>query len=314
MSLLEIRDLKKSYGKRTAVDGISFNVDEGEIYGILGPNGAGKSTTLSMICGLISQREGTIRVGGFDLTRYPVKAKKLIGIVPQETALYPMLSAKENLRFFGTINGIAASKINEAVSKALKIVGLEDRASGRISKFSGGMKRRLNIAAGLIHEPKLLIMDEPTVGIDPQSRNHILNTVKELKNSGMTVIYTSHYVDEVEYLCDRIAVMDHGRIISEGTLFELMKKESEFQKLTINCERMPAGCGDIIKKLPFVEEVFSFNDYIDIITSNAEKILPRAFSEIISKGGSVSEIKIQKPDLESLFLKLTGRTLRNGEV
>lgn len=314
MALLEITDLKKTYGRRKAVDGISFNVDEGEIYGILGPNGAGKSTTLSMICGLITPQGGSIKVGGFDISKDPVKAKRLIGVVPQETALYPMLSAKENLRFFGTINGINASKINEAVSKALMIVGLENRANGRISKFSGGMKRRLNIAAGLIHEPKLLIMDEPTVGIDPQSRNHILNTVKELKKGGMTVIYTSHYVEEVEYLCDRITVMDHGRIISEGTLIELMKKESEFQKLTINCGRVPNECNDIIKQLPFVEEVVSFSDYIDIITSNAEKILPVAFIEIIKRGGSVSEIKIQKPDLESLFLKLTGRTLRNGEV
>lgn len=310
-TLLEVKDLKKAFGSRQAVDGVSFSVQEGEIFGLLGPNGAGKSTTLSLVCGLLRANGGKITVGGCDVAKEGAKAKKMIGIVPQEPAIYPTLSAKANLRFWGTINGIQSNELDKAVNDVLKVVGLEDRAEGKVSKFSGGMKRRLNIAAGLIHNPKLLIMDEPTVGIDPQSRNHILETVKNLRQKDMTVIYTSHYVEEVEYLCDRVAIMDNGRIISEGTLPELLQQGSEFQELTINLNRFSEDIESSVQTLPGVERVFSLNERLNIITSNAEKILPLAFETIVGHGGIISEIKIHKPNLESLFLKLTGKALRD---
>ena len=311
MTLLEVKGLKKAFGSRQAVNGVSFSVEEGEVFGLLGPNGAGKSTTLSLVCGLLKANAGKITVGGFDIVKEATKAKKLIGIVPQEPAIYPMLSAKANLRFWGTINGIPADKLEKAVNDVLKVVGLEDRATGKVSNYSGGMKRRLNIAAGLIHKPKLLIMDEPTVGIDPQSRNHILETVKNLRLKDITVIYTSHYVEEVEYLCDRVAIMDNGQIITEGTLPELLQQGDEFQELTINLNSFSQDIQDSIQTLPGVEKAFSLKEKLNIITSNAEQVLPLAFETIVGHGGMVSEIKIHKPNLESLFLKLTGKALRD---
>ncbi len=311
MSLLEVKGLKKSYGSREAVKDVSFTVKKGEVFGLLGPNGAGKSTTLSMVCGLLKPNGGKALVGGWDIGRDGARAKSLIGIVPQEPALYPTLSAKANLRFWGTINGIPSRDLDRAVNDALKMVGLEERGEGKISKFSGGMKRRLNIAAGLIHNPRLIIMDEPTVGIDPQSRNHILETVKKLKEQGVAVIYTSHYVEEVEYLCDRVAIMDKGEIIAEGTLPELLKQGSEFQELSIDLKSWTDDIQECIETLPGVHKAFSLNEKLNIITANAEKVLPLAFETIVGHGAVVSEIKIHKPNLESLFLKLTGKALRD---
>lgn len=311
MSLLEVKGLKKSYGSREAVKDVSFTVKKGEVFGLLGPNGAGKSTTLSMVCGLLKPNGGKALVGGWDIGRDGARAKSLIGIVPQEPALYPTLSAKANLRFWGTINGIPSRDLDRAVNDALKMVGLEERGEGKISKFSGGMKRRLNIGAGLIHNPRLIIMDEPTVGIDPQSRNHILETVKKLKEQGIAVIYTSHYVEEVEYLCDRVAIMDKGEIIAEGTLPELLKQGSEFQELSIDLKSWTDDIQECIETLPGVHKAFSLNEKLNIITANAEKVLPLAFETIVGHGAVVSEIKIHKPNLESLFLKLTGKALRD---
>ncbi len=309
--LLEVKDLKKAFGSRQAVNGISFSVEEGEVFGILGPNGAGKSTALSIICGLLKANSGKVTVGGWDIRKDGSKAKKLIGIVPQEPALYPQLSAKANLNFWGKINGVEANKLEQAINDVLNLVGLEDRANDRVSKFSGGMKRRLNIAAGLIHNPRLIIMDEPTVGIDPQSRNHILETVKSLVERDITVIYTSHYVEEVESLCDRVAIMDNGEIISEGTIPELLQQGSQYEELTINLSYCSEEIQNSIHTLPGVEKAFCLNEKLKLFTSNAEKILPLAFETIVGQGGVVSEIKIHKPNLESLFLKLTGKALRN---
>lgn len=311
MALLEVKNLKKAYGQRQAVKGASFTVNEGEVFGLLGPNGAGKSTTLSIICGILKADSGEVIVDGWNIDKNSRQAKNIIGIVPQEPALYPTLSAKANLLFWGTINGVEKNDLNTAVDDALKLVGLKDRANERINKFSGGMKRRLNIAAGLIHQPKLIIMDEPTVGIDPQSRNHILETVKNLTQKKITVIYTSHYVEEVEYLCNRVAIMDNGLIITEGTLAELLKKGAEFQELSITVNNFSENIQDALSSLSGVEKVFSNNGQLDIITSQAEQLLPQAFATILNTGAVVSEIKIRKPNLEGLFLKLTGKALRD---
>lgn len=310
-ALLHVKDLKKAYGSQTAVNRVSFSVNEGDVFGLLGPNGAGKSTTMSMICGLIKPNSGSVTVGGRDMARSPREAKKQIGIVPQEPALYTQVSAIANLRFWGRINGLSGSRLNTAVEEALELVGLTQRGNDRIGKFSGGMKRRLNIAAGLLHNPRLLIMDEPTVGIDPQSRNHILDTVKNLKDRGTTVIYTSHYVEEVEALCNRVAVMDSGKIIADGSVTELQQQAGQYQELNIQLAKCPDKFLQTIRTLPGVEEAFLAKKTLKIATVNAEKILSLVMEAAAGLGAAVGEIKIHKPNLESLFLKLTGKALRD---
>jgi ABC-2 type transport system ATP-binding protein len=221
--LLRCEGLEKKYGDRLVVDHLSFQVKKGEIYGLLGPNGAGKSTTISMICGLLQPDAGKIEVQGMDIRKHMKEVQRLLGVVPQDIALYLNLSARDNLLFWGRMYDLKGKDLEEKVSESLEIVGLSDRAKDLVGTFSGGMKRRVNIAASIIHNPKLLIMDEPTVGIDPQSRNHILETVKQLNKEGMSVIYTSHYMEEVEFLCDRIGIIDRGKMIAQGTLKEIIQ-------------------------------------------------------------------------------------------
>lgn len=311
MSILKVANLEKSFKQRKAVDDVSFEVDEGEIFGVLGPNGAGKSTTLGMICGLIKPERGSITIAGVDMASQPAQAKKFIGIVPQEPAIYPELSARANLEFWGEINGLTKSELGIAVDSALQIVGLKDRARERSSKLSGGMRRRLNIAAGMLHNPKLLVMDEPTVGVDPQSRNHILETVKNLKTKGTSVIYTSHYVEEVEQICDRVAIMDHGKILAIGTLAELQHQAGEHNELIITCRTSVEKQAPFLKNLPWIHDCICSANTIKILTASAELALPHIFELLTDNQLQVAEIKINKPNLESLFLKLTGRALRD---
>jgi ABC-2 type transport system ATP-binding protein len=216
MEFVKIQNLVKKYNGNTAVAGISFNIEKGELFGLLGPNGAGKSTTISMLSGLLKPTEGSIFIKEEDVIKNPMDAKRVIGLVPQDIALYPTLSARENLSFWGRMYNLSGKLLKERMAEALEVVGLEDRKNEKIQNYSGGMKRRINIAAALLHRPEILIMDEPTVGVDPQSRNHILETVKKLNEEGMTVIYTSHYMEEVEYLCRRIGIIDHGKMIAIG--------------------------------------------------------------------------------------------------
>ncbi len=219
--IVEVVGLVKRFGELTAVDGVSFEIAQGEIFGLLGPNGAGKTTAISMISCLLAPDEGDVRVAGHSVLSDSIGVRRELGVVPQEIALYPTLTATENLRFWGRMYGMSGKTLEDAVSYGLSMAGLEDKAKVRVETFSGGMKRRINIAAGILHRPRVLLMDEPTVGIDPQSRNHILDTVRELNREGMTVVYTSHYMEEVEALCDRIAIIDHGKVIARGTLEEL---------------------------------------------------------------------------------------------
>ena len=311
MAMLEVSHLEKSFGKCKAVDDLSFSVRTGEVFGLLGPNGAGKSTTLSLISGLLRPNKGAVTILGINMAEDSLRAKALIGVVPQEPAIYPQLSARANLKFWGELNGLSNKALDNAVDRALSIVGLEDRATERSAKLSGGMKRRLNIAAGLIHSPKLLIMDEPTVGVDPQSRHHILETIKDLKNEGTTIIYTSHYVEEVEQLCDRVAIMDHGKMLSVGTLPELHGQAGEYQELVITLRTSPAEVLPTLKSAPWVHDCLVSQEVITILTANAEQALPRIFEILVDNKLQITEIKIKKPSLESLFLKLTGRGLRD---
>jgi ABC-2 type transport system ATP-binding protein len=311
MTIIEVRNLEKSFGSRQAVKGVSFTVQKGEVLGVLGPNGAGKSTTLSLISGLLKPRAGAVRVGDWDMTAQPLKAKAELGIVPQEPAIYQELTARQNLKFFGEMNGVTGKELEQAVDRTLAVVGLTDRADDRSGKFSGGMKRRLNIAAGLLHSPKVMIMDEPTVGVDPQSRRHILDTVKSLKEAGTTILYTSHYVEEVEELCDRVLIMDHGEIIASGTIPELLTQAGQYQEISITLAADSEDTFEHVRAIPSVKEIFVTGRTLRILAVSAEEVLPLVFEELV-KRHQISEIRFSKPNLESLFLKLTGRALRDS--
>lgn len=310
--MLVVDHITKSFGKKEVVKNVSFEVKKGETFGLLGPNGAGKSTTISMICGLIPYDGGDIKVGGKSVREYPLDAKRKIGIVPQDIALYPTLSAKENLIFWGKMYGLSGAIAKKRADEVLVYVGLQDRAKEKIETFSGGMKRRINIGAALMHEPELLIMDEPTVGIDPQSRNHILETVKGLNEKGMTVIYTSHYMEEVEYLCERIAIVDHGKVIALGTKTELCNRLADGFMVKLQLNRYKEELLQKIKEIPTVERIVIEEDTntFDIGLQNGEAV-GTVVSVVVENHVQILKLEVQEPNLEALFLQLTGRSLRD---
>lgn len=311
MSLTEVRGLRKEYGKVVAVHDIDFRVQKGELFGLLGPNGAGKSTTISMIAGLVTPTAGSLFLHGEDVTGTPHKMKEVLGLVPQDISLYPTLTARENLFFWGRMYSLSGAVLKERVEEALEYAGLKERGNDRIDTYSGGMKRRINIAAALLHKPEFLIMDEPTVGIDPQSRNHILETVLRLNEEGVTVLYTSHYMEEVEHLCSRIAIMDHGKIIAEGTLEELRNTVGDADSVELVLSDAPDSLAEEIGNLPGVLRAKKVDSTITALVKNGhEKVV--AILEAVSRCGvKVRSINIDEPNLESVFLKLTGRALRD---
>ena len=312
MTILTVQGLAKSYGSRQAVRDVSFAVNKGEVFGLVGPNGAGKTTALAMIAGLLKPKPGCVTVGDWDMATQPAKAKTLLGVVPQEPAIYKELTARQNLKFFGEMNNLRGAELAHAVEESLAMVGLSDRGNDPAGKYSGGMQRRLNIAAGMLHKPALVIMDEPTVGVDPQSRRHILDTVKSLRDSGTSVIYTSHYVEEVEELCDRVAIMDNGRIIDSGSVSELLSAAGEFQELLVSFDAKHVPSIDALNAVPGVREAFLSEGRVRVLTTNAEQVLPLVFAALVQMKCPVAEIKIKKPNLETLFLKLTGKGLRDN--
>ncbi|PEK31300.1 export ABC transporter ATP-binding protein [Bacillus pseudomycoides] len=310
--MLVVDHITKSFGKKEVVKNVSFEVKKGETFGLLGPNGAGKSTTISMICGLIPYDGGDIKVGGKSVKEYPLDAKRKIGIVPQDIALYPTLSAKENLIFWGKMYGLSGAIAKKRADEVLAYVGLQDRAKDKIETFSGGMKRRINIGAALMHEPELLIMDEPTVGIDPQSRNHILETVKGLNEKGMTVIYTSHYMEEVEYLCERIAIVDYGKVIALGTKTELCNRLADGFMVKLQLNRYRQELLQKVKEIPTVERIIIDEDTntLDIGLKTGEAV-GTVVSIVVENHVQILKLEVQEPNLEALFLQLTGRSLRD---
>lgn len=310
--MLVVDHITKSFGKKEVVRGISFSIEKGETFGLLGPNGAGKSTTISMICGLFPYDSGDIRVGGKSVKEHPMEAKQKIGVVPQDIALYPTLSAKENLIFWGKMYGLSGAEAKKRADEVLVYVGLEDRAKDKIETFSGGMKRRVNIGAALMHEPELLIMDEPTVGIDPQSRNHILETVKKLNEKGMTVIYTSHYMEEVEYLCERIAIVDHGKVIALGTKSELCNRLTDGFMVKLQVNRYDQELLQKLQALPVALRIVADEDSntIDIALTHGDAV-GMVVSEVVGNRVQIAKLEVQEPNLEALFLQLTGRSLRD---
>ncbi|WP_416829361.1 ABC transporter ATP-binding protein [Ectobacillus polymachus] len=308
--MLVIEHIAKSFGEKKVVCDISFSVEKGESFGLLGPNGAGKSTTISMICGLVSSDSGDIVVDGVSVKDKPIEVKRKIGVVPQDIALYPTMSAKENLIFWGKMYGLSGVQVNKRADEVLEYVGLSDHAKEKIETFSGGMKRRINIGAALLHKPELLIMDEPTVGIDPQSRNHILETVKQLNEQGMTVIYTSHYMEEVEYLCKRIAILDHGQLIALGTKEDLVNQIANGSIIKLKVNEGKKEFIRFVENLANVERVKVNESSIDIFVTD-EKVIGEIVGATVMYQVQIEALEVKKPNLEALFLQLTGRSLRD---
>ncbi|WP_291584436.1 ABC transporter ATP-binding protein [Clostridium sp. UBA6640] len=311
MKVLEVNNLTKKFKDLTAVDNINFSIEDGEIYGLLGPNGAGKSTVINMICGLISSDMGEIKILKSDIKKNMNSTKKNIGLVPQSVAVYWELTALENVKFFGSLYGLKGKELEEKSLEALEFVGLTDRIKEPCRNFSGGMSRRLNIACAIVHKPKIIIMDEPTVGIDPQSRNHILNSVKKLNKMGSTIIYTSHYMEEVEEICSKVGIMDHGKLISEGTKEELKALITDYNYIKVNVNNIENLDIEKFKNINGInninikENTIIFENNKDMI--NMDKIM-RVF---VDNNISIKKINTVMPNLEDVFLKLTGRNLRN---
>ena len=309
--VLQCSELRKRYGERTAVDGVGFRIGPSETYGLLGPNGAGKTTTISMICGLLERDGGSVEVDGRPVDIGTAAAKNAIGYVPQELAIYPELTANENLRFFGQLYGMGGADLKRRVGEVLEIIGLEDRAGERTDQFSGGMKRRLNIGIGLLHQPKLLVLDEPTVGVDPQSRNAILSSVEELGRKGMAILYTTHYMEEAERLCDRVGIIDEGRIRAEGTRRELVSLIGERDRIELSATGDLAAAAEVARSADGVEGASVHEGGLSLIVVDARRILPRILEAVGATGASVTGVEIVEPDLEAVFLHLTGRALRD---
>lgn len=309
MKMLEIKKISKEYGDMIAVNDIDLEVNKGEIFGILGPNGAGKSTLIGMICGLIKRTSGQIIYEEKETkTR---KFKENIGIVPQDFALYWDLTAEENIEFFCSLYGFRGADLKARVNKVLDFVGLTDVRSKKASEFSGGMKRRLNIACAIAHSPKLIIMDEPTVGIDPQSRNHILKSVLKLRDEGATVIYTSHYMQEVDEICDRIAIVDKGNVIAEGTSEELKNLIGNKRIFNIKVKEKINGFEDKLLEITGIEKVVNSENEYKISTIKNSNLLTKIIETTLSLGGEISNIENSEPTLENVFLALTGKKLRD---
>ncbi len=310
--MLEAVALTKNFKQEKAVQGINLHLERGEIVGLLGPNGAGKSTAIAMISSLISPTKGEVRFNQVDVLKNPQLLRAKLGVVPQEIALYDDLTAKENLEFFGQIQKMKNPALKQKIDEVLKQIGLDDQGKKLVKHFSGGMKRRLNIGAALLHEPEILIMDEPTVGIDPQSRNYILETVKRLnQEKQMTILYTSHYMEEVEFLCDRIYIMDRGSVIASGTKEDIKNILAAEQTIQIKLERRSVEFQQALEKESVISQLDVRDEIITIVVPKEVQLFSKLFKIAEESGAMILGIDIQTPTLEDVFLHLTGRVLRN---
>jgi ABC-2 type transport system ATP-binding protein len=303
--MIKSENLKKLYGATVAVDDVSFEVQKGETFGLLGPNGAGKTTTIKMLCGLLKPDAGTITLNG-KTNPGLTDVRMSFGVVPQSLALYGELSAQENLLFFGRIYGLSGHKLNERVRSCLEIAGLAERSKERVSKYSGGMKRRLNMVCSLLHDPPILLLDEPTVGVDPQSRNLIFETIEEMSKQGRTIIYTTHYMEEAQRLCDRVAIIDHGRILDMDSVENLIARHGGPSHIEAEFEETQS---DVNKIKPFIESKNIQSDGTKIVFQTNRPM--ESLAKLNSSGVRFRSLKVQTADLEDVFLNLTGRRLRD---
>ncbi len=308
--MIEVSGLRKKYGDTEALRGVSFQVRPGEIYGLLGPNGAGKSTTIGILCGLVRPDSGSARLNGIDVVGRGVEARRSLGVVPQEPALYTELSARDNLAFFGRLYGLKGAALQARIEQVLNEVNLSERSREPVEGFSGGMIRRLNIAAGVLHSPKVVLMDEPTVGLDPQTRASILDLVRDIAGSGAAVLYTTHYLDEAERLCDRIGIIDHGALLAEGTLAELRHAAGEREIVALRGLFRTESALAAVRDMPAVEVIKAEEHELLLSLECAQRQLP-ALLAAVNPLGEVREVAVKQPSLENLFIKLTGRELRD---
>ncbi|KYD10311.1 MAG: ABC transporter ATP-binding protein [Caldibacillus debilis] len=310
--MLETLHLTKQFKRLKAVDDVNLHLNKGEIVGLLGPNGAGKSTTISIISTLMPPTSGEVLLEGESVLQNPGKIRKIMGVVPQEIALYNDFSARENLHFFGRIYRMSGERLNRKIDEVLEIIGLSERPKDLVKTFSGGMKRRLNIGAALLHDPEFLIMDEPTVGIDPQSRNYILETVKRLnEEKRITVLYTSHYMEEVEFLCDRIYIMDQGRIIAHGTKEELKRLISGETTILLKVGQVNERFMGALGNHPVVKNFTAEDNHFTILTEKEGNVFSHLFKLAEETDTDITSVEIKTPTLEDVFLHLTGKALRD---
>lgn len=314
MIFASVNNLVKNYGNHCAVDNLSFNVSEGEIFGLIGPNGAGKSTTINIITTLDEATSGSVTIDGMDTVKQRAEIRRMIGCVPQEIAVYPYLTVKENVEFFASLYGFKGEQLHKNAMTALEFAGLADKADMKPKKMSGGMKRRLNIACGIAHKPKLIVMDEPTVGVDAQSREHIMSSIKKLRESGATVIYTSHYMHEVEEICDRVAIIDKGRLVAEGTQQELITMITDSCTVHITTKQCDSETRSRVSRavscLPDVNRVQFSDNMISVDMSISCNDISHVISELVKQNLPVIEISTEKPDMDAVFLSLTGHEIR----
>lgn len=297
--MIQVTNIKKSYGSINAVDDISFTIAKGETFGLIGPNGAGKTTTINILIGILTPDSGSLLINN-DPNLNKRTLKKLIGVCPQSLAIYEELTAEENIRLFGKLYGLSGSKLKERIAFCLDLVGLDNRKSSRADTYSGGMKRRLNLACALVHDPEIILLDEPTVGVDPQSRNFIFDNIELLKKDGRTIIYTTHYMEEAERLCDRIAIIDHGKILALDTLQNLLKLHGGDSIITVQCDRTPPEISGLSAHIN--------NNQLTVSTGEPMNVL----SELTKTGITIESLNIERPNLETVFLHLTGRELRDA--
>ena len=309
--VLKCEGLRKTFGERVAVDDVGFTITAGETYGLLGPNGAGKTTTISMVCGLLTRDSGRVALQGQELDTNTVDVKAGVGFVPQDIALYPDLTARENLRFFGKLYDLSGRDLDARSDHILETIGLADRGDERTDAFSGGMKRRLNIGLGMLNDPVLLVLDEPTVGVDPQSRNAILDSIEALASEGMAVLYTTHYMEEAERLCDRVGILDEGTLKAEGTRRELISLVGEHDRLHIEARGDLAAAAAAAAAVPGVDDAAPRDGGIDLLAGDVRGSLADIVRAIDGTGTGISSMEVREPNLEAVFLHLTGRALRD---
>ncbi|HAY84066.1 MAG TPA: export ABC transporter ATP-binding protein [Chloroflexi bacterium] len=309
---IEIKDLYKAYGDIQAVQGVSLDIEAGSVFSLLGPNGAGKSTIISVISGLLHPNQGDALILGHSITKSALQAKANIGVVPQDIALYEDLTCRENLTFWGKMYGLKGAELSRRVDEILEMIELSDRQKDKVEKFSGGMKRRLNIGVALLHKPRIVIMDEPTVGIDPQSRRKILDSVKELNREGMTVLYTTHYMEEAQELSDKIAIMDHGKVIAQGSHAQLVKIVGELDRIELSFSTSIEHQLDAWASLPGVKTISPDTDKATLLVEDSDQVLPHLFEAAAQDHLHITSVTVHEPNLETVFLHLTGRGLRES--